>query len=146
MKINWGQGIFIFFTIFVVLMLTVLYLSRQKNIDLVTEDYYAEELKYQDKIEQLNNSNELGLEVDHQLSETALILQFPKDKLQGDVSGNLHIYRPSDAKLDLQQEISLDDSSRMYIERSKLSKGYYVFKFNIELEGKAYYYEKAIMI
>ena len=46
-KFHWGYGIALFFTAFVVFILTAVFTSTKENIHLVTEDYYAEELAYQ---------------------------------------------------------------------------------------------------
>ena len=47
MKFNWGTGIVIFITQFVVSMSAMVFKASQQNVDLVTEDYYEKELAFQ---------------------------------------------------------------------------------------------------
>ena len=61
MKFNWGTGITIFFLSFVVFMLFMAYKCFQTDFDLVTEDYYAKELVYQETIKKLNNEKNLDI-------------------------------------------------------------------------------------
>ena len=59
MKFNWGYKITVFYLVFIAgIMYLVIQSSRQK-MDLVTTDYYAQELKYQDKIDQSKRAGEL---------------------------------------------------------------------------------------
>lgn len=147
MKFNWGHGIFVFFTIFVIIMLSVLYLSRQQNIDLVTEDYYGAELLYQDKIDQLNNSKSKGFDVKHRLQDNELILEFSKSIEEGKMqNGEVYFYRPSDAAFDYTQALTLDSQNEIRIAENSLNPGYYIMKISFSIDDKKYYIEKGIMI
>ncbi len=48
---NWGVGIAIVYILFVLGMLTLVFKSRSQKIDLVTENYYQQELAYQEEID-----------------------------------------------------------------------------------------------
>ena len=51
---NWGYKIMIVYLVFVAGIAVMVYNSAMQNIDLVTPDYYAKELKYQEKIDETN--------------------------------------------------------------------------------------------
>jgi hypothetical protein len=53
---NWGYKIAITFILFGALIIFMVVKSFQQNIDLVTDDYYQEELKYQQQIDKLENT------------------------------------------------------------------------------------------
>ena len=55
MRINWGTGLFIFFTFFVLTLAFVLYKSRQIDNALVFDDYYAEDIKYQQHFDKMQH-------------------------------------------------------------------------------------------
>ena len=55
MKLNWGHYIVIGFIGFVILILFMVFRSYQHNNDLVSEDYYAEEIAFQDVIDKKSN-------------------------------------------------------------------------------------------
>ena len=49
---NWGNGILLLLLVFIGLMVTLVTICvRQDDIHLVTENYYAEEIKYQEHID-----------------------------------------------------------------------------------------------
>jgi len=60
MKISWGYKIVIGYLAFVLGILFLVYKANQQKFDLVTEDYYGEELKYQNIIDQKSNVTELS--------------------------------------------------------------------------------------
>ena len=144
MKFNWGHGITIFFSLFVLFMLTLLYLSTQENIDLVTEEYYAEELKYEDRIVMKNNATDAGLKLNYSKLNGSIELSF--EGVNPNATGTVVFYRPSDAKMDFTAELALDISSKMSIPQGKFSMGLYQIQVQIEMDGKPYYIEKTLSI
>ena len=49
---NWGYKILMVYVIFIAGILLLVFKSSSQNQDLVTEDYYEQELKYQQKIDE----------------------------------------------------------------------------------------------
>ena len=56
---SWGTRIAIVYISFVVMIVTLIILCTGENIDLEYKDYYARELKYQDKLEAITNERSL---------------------------------------------------------------------------------------
>ena len=59
MKFNWGTGIVLSFVAFIIFILYFVYLASTDNKadhDLVTKEYYKEELNYQKEIDAGNNA------------------------------------------------------------------------------------------
>ena len=62
MKINWGTGIvlaFIGFIAFIMYFVISMNINKDYQHDLVTDDYYKEELEYQNDIDKEENANNL---------------------------------------------------------------------------------------
>ena len=72
MKINWGYRIFIVYFLFVIGILTLSYKSSQQKFDLVQQDYYGAELKYQTVIDASRRANALGGELELTLKDNKL--------------------------------------------------------------------------
>ncbi|MEQ1555036.1 MAG: FixH family protein, partial [Ferruginibacter sp.] len=70
---NWGYKILSFYALFVVGILFMVFKSSSQNTDLVTTDYYAKELKYQDKIDEQNRVSALTAPINYKLSNDSLI-------------------------------------------------------------------------
>jgi hypothetical protein len=92
---SWGKGIILVFAVFMIGIGVMVYKSMTKNIDLVTKDYYETELKYQEQINKINNTNSLkeGLKLEY--NGKSIIINYPADKSK--ISGEISFYKPSDA-------------------------------------------------
>ncbi|MBL0145087.1 MAG: FixH family protein [Chitinophagaceae bacterium] len=76
---NWGYKILIVYGAFVAGILFMVFKSSTSKMDLVTTDYYAKELKYQDKIDEKGRTNALSEEVKYELADNKIIVHLPKD-------------------------------------------------------------------
>ncbi len=66
MKLNWGTAVVIAMISFMVFILTFVYRSAvmdEYQHELVSEDYYGDELHYQEEIDKLNNASALEVDV-----------------------------------------------------------------------------------
>jgi nitrogen fixation protein FixH len=140
---HWGHGIAIFFTCFVAFMIFMVVKSFQQNIDLVTENYYEQELKFQQQIDKINNNKGLEEAVAVKFSDGAITITFPK---MNNIQGDIHVFRPSDAQFDLERKIDLDLHSSQIIPVASLPAGFYRVKINWSAEGKEFYTEETINI
>lgn len=98
MKLSWGYRILILYFSFFLMMLTFVIVCYQQNIDLVAEDYYAQELAHQSRMNEIINRNEqnLSFKLDHRTDRSEIVLSFPAAV----DSGKLTLFRPDDKKLD----------------------------------------------
>ena len=57
---NWGYKILLVYVVFVAGIMFLVFKSSSQKMDLVTTDYYAKELKYQQKIDAMNKVQKLS--------------------------------------------------------------------------------------
>lgn len=139
---NWGHGIAIFFTCFVGFMLFLVVKSFQQNIDLVTENYYEQELQYQHQIEKIMNTQQLEETVKITTEKEGIQLSFPR--LSAAIEGQVQIFRPSDARFDLLEDLLPDSQNQQLIATGSLPPGFYRIKINWQSAGKDYYTEETL--
>jgi len=123
MKINWGTAIVIAFVAFIsFIMYFVISMSTNKKFDhdLVTEDYYQQELKYQDDINKVENAKKLNQNIEFKKTEEGIILSFPKDLNINNIKGKVFLYRPSNKQLDFEMPISLSNHNLLIPDNSLL--------------------------
>ena len=60
---NWGNSIILTFVLFASFVIYLVVQTFRASTDLVAEDYYAQEINYQQKIEQRANLEKLGEKV-----------------------------------------------------------------------------------
>lgn len=145
-KANWGTGIFISYSVFMLLtIITAVYFMNQ-DVSLVTDDYYQQELKYQDQIDKIERTNALSEKPVIDFDGLGVNISFPKLLIEKNVVGKIHFYRPSDPGLDFALPISLNSEGIQLISTKQLAAGYWRLKLNWMMDGKEYYNEKAIII
>ena len=128
--------------------LIVFFVSKSMNekVDLVATDYYAQELKYQDKIESIQRNNDLSVPALIDYNETGINVIFPLELKGTGIKGNIHLFRPSDSGKDKSYEIKTDDNNSQLIPSGEIGKGMYRVQIAYEAAGKSYYTEKQIVV
>ena len=114
--ILWGTGIVIAFVAFIAfIMYFVINMNLNKKYvhDLVTEDYYQEELLHQNEIDKVDNAKDLKENVSWKKTDDGILISFPKDLDYKNITGKVFLYRPSDKKLDSEISISLSNSDML---------------------------------
>lgn len=144
MKINWGARIAILYIGFVLLILFLVIKSFQVDVDLVTEDYYELELKFQEIINKKANANRLAVGLTYKLDAKSLLFSFPLD--QKKIEGNIMIYRPSNKNLDRVFQIKLDKENKILLDLDNSPTGLYKMKIDWTNESTGYYVEKDIYL
>ncbi|WP_439185458.1 FixH family protein [Carboxylicivirga taeanensis] len=146
MKFNWGHGIVVVIATAVLGFVSLVFIVTNERIDMVTEDYYPKELKYDDQIEKLKNYHALSKKVEVSLGES-LLIQFPDDIADANaISGLVHLYRPSDKDLDIEQEIKLNAAYQMRITKDALRGGKYELIIEWQANGQPYLTKQAIFV
>ncbi|WP_304036731.1 FixH family protein, partial [Mesonia mobilis] len=140
-KLNWGVGIVITIACFIgFIMFFVIKMSTDKKYDhdLVTEEYYKQELAYQDQIDAQQNSARLAKNIQVEVTAEGIQILFPSEKK--DIKGEVSLYRPSNKKLDLEIPISLENQ-QMLIPAEKLVEGKYKLSINWKSNETTYLYK-----
>ena len=128
MKLNWGTGIVIAMISFMIFILTFVYRSvvmDEYQHELVSEDYYGDELHYQEEIDKLKNASNLETDVTLKSIPEGLVIKFPKDLESSKISGTVYLQRPSNKSLDLRLPIELTTEDLLVPDES-LASGKYI--------------------
>jgi nitrogen fixation protein FixH len=136
MAFHWGHGIALFYSFFVCVLVIVVIQSRTFDNSLVTENYYARDINYQQEYDRRSNSAGLGAGPQVQASR----LTFPDD-LSSRVSGSVLIYRPSTKRHDRRLSLELDEAGGMDLPLAGLPGGYYQVIVEWSAGGVEYYDE-----
>lgn len=145
MIMNFGNWITVAFLAFAAIIISLVVVSMRQEVSLVAADYYQQEIAYQGRIDELTNAKgQQSIELSRKPGENQLTLTFAG--AGSGVTGEVHMYRPSDASLDKSLPLSLDDSSTFRIDTSALKKGLWKMKITWKVDGKSYFEEKTIVI
>ena len=146
MKISWGYRITILYVSFMVLILTLVSICMKQTVELESKDYYAQELKYQDRIDATNNTNALSASIEHEVNGKQIILSIPTEQLSKDFMGEIYFFCPSDGTKDVKVNMQFDASGKQIYNGTGLQKGIYKMKLSWKSNGKNFYKEDVITI
>ncbi|OIQ28358.1 MAG: cytochrome C oxidase Cbb3 [Bacteroidetes bacterium MedPE-SWsnd-G2] len=147
MKINWGTGIVIAFVCFIAfIMYFVVSMSTNDKYDhdLVNENYYEQELKYQEDIDKEKKAKNLSENVKWRKSSEGIEIEFPSTMNYSDIKGTLHLDRPSNKTLDFKSELNLN-SSKFIIPKDNLLEGRWNLKIYWNYKGNDYLFKELIV-
>lgn len=142
---NFGVKITILYLSFVGLILTLVFLAYGHKVELVSKDYYAQELKYQDKIDAINNANALDKSISHQVNKNAIALEINPELLTPDFSGTVYFFRPSDSEKDKQVKMVFNENKQV-IPTLELIRGAYKMQLTWTSGNKNYFKEEVIFV
>lgn len=137
---NWGKGIVLVYALFVCGMLYLVFQSKAQKLDLVVDDYYQQELKFQDQIDASRKAIAAGLvpKVETEAGQNFLTIAGTEGKA---VKGTLLAYCAADKARDQKMELHETTAGRWQLPLSGLSQGTYVFKIHWQTATDRYYAE-----
>ena len=143
---NWGHKIVIVFAVFVSLVMFAIYTATNHRTDLVAEDYYSRELKYQERIDQLNRTISKNYLAEIEDIGQSLNVVFPFEAHEMNIQGRIVFFRPSDQKKDRIFPIKLDSNHSMRVNKEVLHKGRYKVQIEWQLAEEAYFQETEVFV
>lgn len=143
---NWGTKITIVYCSFVVMILTLVVMASRHRVELVADDYYELELKFQEKIDKVKRSNELVNPLSVDYSGGKLQIGFPREMNHSEITGTVSIYSPAKKSNDRTFDISGLKSQQQIIELKNFPNGIYTIQIDWSVDGVNYYNEKIITI
>ena len=141
MNFNWGTGITLFFSLFVVILVTTVVRTTYHDHSLVMDKYYEADLKYQEQYDKLRNTQALAedIKIEKDVKGETLSFHFPKG--QKNISGEILLFKPDDKTKDKKVTILTDSNNVFTIPVSGLPFGKWRIKVDWQNEGKGYYKE-----
>jgi len=143
LKISWGTRIALLYGGFVLLIITLVTGSMRQNFDLVSKDYYQEELKYQQVIDAGKNQAELSKAVSVKADARTVSIEFPAEFSDKHIQGTVLFYSEVNASWDKSFPLSTADN-KMYIPRQDLRQTHYLLKIDWQTDGKKFYQQSEI--
>jgi nitrogen fixation protein FixH len=147
MKINWGTGIVIgmvAFISFILYLVITMSTNNDFSHDLVTEDYYAKEIVYQNEIDAESNSHNLSESINGKRTTEGWLLTFPNEINSDNSKGIVFLYRPSNKVLDFEMPLEITNQT-LLIPNKKMIDGRWNVTVDWTYNGKHYLYKKEIV-
>jgi hypothetical protein len=141
---SWGKWIILSFVLFAAFIATLVTVCMRQDVNLVSKDYYQEELAYQDQITRLNNTNSLLEKPVIKKAGPALKVNFKEfNKIE---RGSLTLFKPSNPGMDRSFKLESTQEDHQSFPIRDLEAGMYRARLQWMMEGKEYFIETIINI
>lgn len=139
-KFTWGHGVIVALGAFICFILFMIFLfpNGQKNSELITDNYYEEELAFQDVIDAKKRADSLAEKPQYSQAQDGIKITFPKDINNGNSKIRFHLFRTDDQTLDVKKDMILDANNAFLIPEKVLVKGNYTLKVHWNKDKKEY--------
>lgn len=143
---NWGTKIVIVFTLFVAGIVAMVIKSSRQNTDLVVPDYYEQELKYQDRLDEINRTGALSAKVECRVDSLSLHISLPPEMATQQVVAEAWLYCIADKKRDIKKQLQTGNG-RLQLPITAFNKGMHEVKLSWKTgDGQSYYYQQKLFI
>jgi hypothetical protein len=140
MTIGWGWKIAMGYLGFVAMIICLVVASGRQKIDLVSKDYYKDEIAYQQVLDASKNQADLQGALTIHANKQEVVIDFPPEFDQKILSGNVQFYCAVNDKWDRKFDIKTTNA-RHSISRDGLHPATYTAKVNYRVDDKDFYYE-----
>jgi hypothetical protein len=141
---NWGKWIIVSFVLFAGFIATLVTVCMRQDVNLVSKDYYKEELAYQEQIARMNNTNQL--EIKPIIRQSGDFVEVHFEHFHKIENGSLELFRPSDPRMDKAFALTSTSSNKQSFSTAGLNRGMYRARMQWMMDEKEYYIETVINI
>jgi hypothetical protein len=143
----WPIAITVFFFVFFLGLVGFIVFATTHQADLVRADYYEEELRFQQQLDRVNHTQRLGqaVSVAYDIGQRCIAIQLPPAQAE-DIAGRIHLYRPSDARLDRELPLDLRPDGTQRVDASQLPSGLWKVRLEWSNQGRDYYFDQPVVI
>lgn len=141
---NWSKSIILTFVLFAGFIGTLVYRMCRQQIDLVRDDYYQDEITYQQHIDRVGNAARLTNPwTMTYLEEQQQVVFILPDSLR---KGEIKFYRPADRQQDRSVKIPEMHPIRQVVSTETIGRGYWRVKLTWTDGRREYYTENELFL
>lgn len=133
-KFSWGHGVAVALGSFIIFILFLIFVFSRgmNNSELVSDDYYHDELEYQQVINAKNNADGLTQKPLYVQDSRGITISFPKSIAPENEKTQFDLFRTDDSNLDVKKEVTLNSQQSFTVPKQVLTAGSYTLKLRWE--------------
>jgi hypothetical protein len=143
---NWGHKLLLVFLVFAIGIFYLVYRSMHVDTELVNNEYYKDELKYQEVIDGTRLANTLSSKIRISQENEKIVVQLPAEMKNEKVFGTIWFYCAAEEKKDRHMPIGINADGSQQIDKKIFLPGNYTVKFDWNSNNRHYYSEETLTI
>ena len=146
-KFTWGHGMALALLSFIgfILYLIFIFPIGQQKAELVTENYYEDELDYQKVIDAKNNADALPQKPFIAQLPYGVRIAFPQDIIDANTTVHYELYSINDKNKDKTGNLTLDGSRSFLVPKEMFTTGSYILKVRWNSRNQFYQVDYEIL-
>lgn len=145
-KSIWPYAIIAYFVCFIGVVAAFITFAVKQDVHLVRPDYYSAEIRYQEQIDRISRTDQLGRQVaiEYSAKHRKLGVQLPPT--HEDATGEVKFYRPNNPGLDRSVALQLENNNRQYLDTKDLANGSWRVELKWRAGGVDYFKSQKIVV
>lgn len=143
---NWGYRVVIILVVFVIGIGVMVYIAMQQTNEMMDDNYYDKEMKYQGIIDAKKNTGDLNDSVQVTTQDSLVRIRLPLPAIKKLEHGSIEFLRPSDQTKDKTVELKVDSNGLQFLPRTDFIKGLYRIRAKWNSNGISYYDERDVIL
>lgn len=143
----WPIALTALFIVFALYLAGFIVWAVGQKQDLVTEDYYDREVRYQEQLDRLNRTATLAAESKASFDAVTkkILLTLPAHHA-ATATGRIQFYRPANARLDHVLPLALSPGGAQVLDGSKLAPGLWKVRVQWQVGGEDFYFDQSVIV
>lgn len=143
----WPLAIVGYFVVAIIFLTFFVVVAVRNHDDLVSSDYYEREVRFQTQLDSMNRSRDIAAQtaIKFEPAASSILITLPADKTES-ASGTVHLYRPSDARLDREFSLALDATGMQRVDTKNLPEGLWKVRVNWTSNGADYFLDQSVLV
>ncbi|TPG58443.1 FixH family protein [Hymenobacter nivis] len=145
----WPYAIIATFVLFASYIGYMVQQALRTDVELVSPNYYQQELAYQQRMESVARTVALPapVQIRYEAAAQRLTLELPAALAGPGMRGQVHFFRPSDQKLDFTLPfVPTGQPGRQQLSTARLRPGHWWLRLDFKANGQAYFIEQELSI
>lgn len=144
----WPWSILGFFVCLIGTIIGFVAFAMGQDMQLVRDDYYDHELRFQREIDEVENARGQGsnVSVEFNAAMRSVRVKLPAAHVAAGAKGRIEFYRPSDAKLDFSAPLLVDGDGSQWIGASEMKPGLWKVRLSWAAQGRDFLFRDSVVI
>ncbi len=143
---SWGNKLLLVFIAFTGLMSYMTYRCVTTPVELVANEYYRDELAYQNVIDGAKNANALSRKVIIRQESGKIIIEFPPEMIRSHLTGTILFYNAANLSRDRNIKLNVEAGGKQELDVKLLGPGQFTVKITWNANQTGYYSEQDILV
>ena len=144
----WPLGIIVTFALFFAGTVGLIIMACSQKADLVSADYYEQELKFQGRIDRVERTRHAANQasIAYNAVNQCITISLPADQAGREVSGRIELYRPSAAGLDRAIKLEPDANGVQRLDATGMVPGLWKVRVSWTVEHHDYFLDQKVVV